>query len=260
MADPCGPISPCTDLDGRLLLRRSVYGPQLAFDPGAVSLEGLPLQGAALRAVLDLRFEVRWRSTGLCYGPPTSVMGLAPGEVVTIGLRTRSVRTFSSLMRDAAEKSRSSSHTERETGPAPPSFSAGPFGAIAGLAAAIANTAGEASGGRFIDRVADQVAGTVGAVGQGLAGAAGLVSDKVDDAIDLLPIFVGKFGSIFGDAIGALGAGVGAVAGAVGGVVGAVAGIPGAAANAVGDLVDNVVGGAVGRRHGGHGAAHRGDC
>ncbi len=99
MADPCAPLAPCNDLDGKLLVQRSVYGPQLAFDPGTVSLAGLSTRGAALRGVLDLLFEVRWRSTGLCQGPATSVMGLAPGEVVTVGLRTRSSRTFSSLIR-----------------------------------------------------------------------------------------------------------------------------------------------------------------
>src|SRR5499427_7731751 len=116
MADPCAPLAPCNDLDGKLLMQRSVYGPQLAFDPGTVSLAGLSTRGAALRGVLDLLFEVRWRSTGLCQGPATSVMGLAPGEVVTVGLRTRSTRTFSSLVRDAAESSRSSSHSERDMG------------------------------------------------------------------------------------------------------------------------------------------------
>jgi hypothetical protein len=128
MADPCAPLAPCNDLDGKLLMQRSVYGPQLAFDPGTVPLAGLATRGAALRGVLDLQFEVRWRSTGLCQGPATSVMGLAPGEVVTVGLRTRSTRTFSSLIRDAAESSRTSSHSDRDTGPAQK-----PVGAGAGI-------------------------------------------------------------------------------------------------------------------------------
>jgi len=80
MADPCAPLAPCNDLDGKLLMQRSVYGPQLAFDPGTVPLAGLSTRGAALRGVLDLLFEVRWRSTGLCQGPATSVMGLAPAR------------------------------------------------------------------------------------------------------------------------------------------------------------------------------------
>lgn len=242
MADPCAPLAPCNDLDGKLLIQRSVYGPQLAFDPGTVSLAGLSTRGAALRGVLDLLFEVRWRSTGLCQGPATSVMGLAPGEVVTIGLRTRSTRTFSSLVRDAAESSRSSSHSERDTGPAPrPTGSAaGLGGIIGGIVSAIGAQAGASPAGRFVEQLADKVGDKVGQE-------AGRVADfgaaKAEQAIDLVPIFVGKFGSIFGDALGAIGGAVGTV---VGGIGGAIAGIGTAAGNAVSDLVDNVVGGAAG--------------
>jgi hypothetical protein len=242
MADPCAPLAPCHDLDGKLLFQRSVYGPQLAFDPSTVSLQGLSTRGAALRGVLDLQFEVRWRSTGLCQGPATSVMGLAPGEVVTVGLRTRSTRTFSSLMRDAAEASRSSSHTARDTGPAPksPGGSAGIGGIIGGIVGAIGAEAGASPAGRFVEQLADKVGSEVGRV----AGrAAAFADDRAEQAIDLVPIFVGKFGSIFGDALGALGKAVGTVAG---GIEGAVAGIGSAAGNAISDLVDNVVGGAAG--------------
>ena len=49
MADPCEPLSECKDLDGKLLLQRAVYGPQLAFDPGAVSFGGVASRGSALR-------------------------------------------------------------------------------------------------------------------------------------------------------------------------------------------------------------------
>ena len=34
MAD-CDPLIPCVDLDGRILLQRTVYGPQLAFNADA---------------------------------------------------------------------------------------------------------------------------------------------------------------------------------------------------------------------------------
>ena len=242
MADPCAPLAPCNDLDGKLLMQRSVYGPQLAFDPGTVPLAGLSTRGAALRGVLDLLFEVRWRSTGLCQGPATSVMGLAPGEVVTVGLRTRSTRTFSSLIRDAAESSRSSSHSDRETGPAqkPVGGAAGIGGLIGGIVSAIGEQAGASPAGRFVEQLADKVGEQVGREANKIAdfGAA-----RAEQAIDLVPIFVSKFGSIFGDALGAIGGAVGAV---VGGVAGTVAGIGTAAGNAISDLVDNVVGGAAG--------------
>jgi hypothetical protein len=66
-----------------------------------------------------------WNQVGLCQGPPTSVMGLAPGEVVTVGIRTRNSRSFSQLISDAAESSQTSSHSDRHvtqqgTQPAPP--------------------------------------------------------------------------------------------------------------------------------------------
>jgi hypothetical protein len=233
MAAPCDPLAPCNDLDGTLLVRRAVYGPQLTFNPDQPSLAGLSTRGAALRGVLDLLFEVRWRSTGLCQGPATSVMGLAPGEVVTVGLRTRRVRTFSSLVRDAAESSRSSSHTEREAGPP----RGGNIGAvIGGIVGAIAEQAGTSPAGQFVDKLAEQIGGSVG---RGVAQIGKGAERAAENAIDLIPIFVSKFGSLFGDALGAIG-------GAVGGVVGAIAGIGNAAADAVSDLVDNVVGGAAG--------------
>src|SRR5215471_20696251 len=242
MADPCAPLAPCNDLDGKLLMQRSVYGPQLAFDPGTVSLAGLSTRGAALRGVLDLLFEVRWRSTGLCQGPATSVMGLAPGEVVTVGLRTRNTRTFSSLVRDAAESSRSSSHSERDTGPAPkpPSGAGGIGGLIGGIVSAIGEQAGATPAGRFVESLADKVGAEVGREANRVAD---FGVSAAEHAIDLVPIFVSKFGSLFGDALGAVGGAVGSV---VGGVVGAVTNIGTAASNAISDLVDNVVGGAAG--------------
>src|SRR5215471_15908449 len=173
MADPCAPLAPCNDLDGKLLMQRSVYGPQLAFDPGTVSLAGLSTRGAALRGVLDLLFEVRWRSTGLRQGPATSVMGLAPGEVVTVGLRTRSTRTFSSLIRDAAESSRSSSHSERDTGPAPKPPSGAVGGAVGSVVGGVVGTVtniGTAAGNAISDLVDNVVGGAAGA-----GAAAGLV-------------------------------------------------------------------------------------
>src|SRR5262249_39399503 len=105
----CDPLIPCDDLDGRILLQRTVYGPQLAFSADATALTA----GAGLRPSLDLVMGVSWRPRGLCQGPPTHVMGLAPGEVVSVGIRTRQSRSFSSLVRDAAESSKTSSHSDR---------------------------------------------------------------------------------------------------------------------------------------------------
>ena len=124
MPSECDPLVQCDDLDGRILLQRTVYGPQLAFNADASALTA----GAGLRPYLDLVMGISWRPRGLCQGPPTHVMGLAPGEVVSVGIRTRQSRTFSSLVRDAAEASKTSSHTDRHTRerrPPPPSGGGG---------------------------------------------------------------------------------------------------------------------------------------
>lgn len=55
MAQPCDPLTPCQDLDGKLLLQRAVYGPQLAFDPGVTTVGGASTAGSAVRAMLHLR-------------------------------------------------------------------------------------------------------------------------------------------------------------------------------------------------------------
>ncbi len=229
MPAPCDPLSECKDLDGRLLLQHAVYGPQLAFDPGTASVAGVAARGSALRPLVHLRFEVRWRAVGLCHGLPTSVMGLAPGEVVTVGLRTRSTRTFSSLVREAAERSASTSRTDRQSGPAATG------GGIGSLLGGVIGAVGENVAG---------LGGTIGTFVEKLAaGARRELEESLLDKIELIPKFVGKFGSIFEDAAGAIG---GAVAAVGAGAVGAVTGIAGAAGNAVSDLVDNVVGGIAG--------------
>jgi len=153
MAD-CDPLIQCVDLDGRILLQRTVYGPQFAFNADA----GRLATGAGLRPYIDLVLGVRWRSKGLCQGPPTYVMGLAPGEVVSVGIRTRQSRTFSSLVRDASEASRTSSHSHRHTREQVPAQPA-------------AGSGGEGGGGR--------------------GGLAGLAEDALGAAIPLAPVIIG---------------------------------------------------------------------
>jgi hypothetical protein len=165
MAD-CDPLVQCVDLDGRILLQRTVYGPQFAFNADAGALAS----GAGLRPYLDLMLAISWRPLGLCQGPASSVMGLAPGEVVSVGIRTRQSRTFSSLVRDAAEASKTSSHSHRHTReqvPATPATGGGP-----------------AAGG-----------------GGGGGGVGGLAGDILGAAIPLAPIIIGLFGSRIADAM-----------------------------------------------------------
>ncbi len=129
MPDSCTPLQQCKDLDGRMLLQRTIYGPQFGFMPQA-NLMGMSAAGAGIRPYVDLTLGMTWSQVGLCQAPPVSVMGLAPGEVVTVGIRTRNSRSFSDLVSDAAEASQTSSHSdrhvsERGTQPVPQAPSSG---------------------------------------------------------------------------------------------------------------------------------------
>jgi hypothetical protein len=203
MADLCAPLPDCQNLDGRLLLRRAVYGPQLAFDPGPVPLVGVAARGSALRPFLDLFFSVRWVSKGVCLGPLSSIMGLAPGERVTVGLRTRRTQSFNSLFRQSVESSSVATHTRtritERTDVEPDAPGGGGGGGL----------------GIFDDILED-------------------LFDQVDDVIELSPIFAAAFGSIF-EVGGAI------IGGALGGPIGAALG--GAAGGAIEDLIGGAVGG-----------------
>jgi hypothetical protein len=254
MPDFCQPLKECGDLDGKLLLQRAVYGPQLAFDPGSISLGGASSRGSAIRPLVHVRFEVSWKAVGLCQGQPTSIMSLAPGEVVTVGLRTRTTRTFSSLMRDAAERSQSSARTDRQAGPG----GSGP-GLLGGIGEALGDLRGLLGGlGAAADSAAQRVAaGLESGFDLARENAKALARDRAiqverlqklgrvleeerEEAIELIQTFVGQFGSFLQDAAGAV---VGTVASGVAGAVNAVADIADAAGGGVADLVDNVVAG-----------------
>lgn len=203
MSDLCSPLPECDNLDGRLLLRRAVYGPQLTFDPGPVPLIGAVARGSALHPFLDLFFSVRWVSKGVCLGPISSIMGLAPGERVTVGLRTRRTQSFTSLFRQAVESSSVATHTRT--------------------------------------RITERTDVEPDAPGGGGGGGFGILDDiledlfeQVDDVIELSPIFAAAFGSIF-EAAGAI------VGGAFGGPLGAALG--GAAGGAIEDLIGGALGG-----------------
>jgi len=67
MAD-CDPLIQCVDLDGRILLQRTVYGPQFAFNADAGGLA----TGAGLRPYLDWCWASAGAPRGSAKGrPPT---------------------------------------------------------------------------------------------------------------------------------------------------------------------------------------------
>ena len=123
----------------------------------------------------------------------------------------------------------------------------GVFGAMASAVGAGTSMAG-VTGGSLIGQ-------TIGQLTQAQRNIQDAEQEAFDEAIELIPTYVGKFGSFFEDAVGAIG---GVVTGAVNGVVGAVTDIAGAAGNAVADLVDNVIGGGGGPAGAGVGAGFAG--
>ena len=137
MPDPCSALGQCQNLDGRLLLQRTIYGPQFALASQG-SVLGVAANSAGLRPYADLTLGMTWRQVGLCQAPAASVMGLAPGEVVTVGIRTKTSRTFTDLVSDAAESSQTVSHSDRfvseqGTQPAPQPSGGGGGGGGGGL-------------------------------------------------------------------------------------------------------------------------------
>ena len=209
LSDLCAPLDHCQDLDGRLLLRRAFYGPQLVFDPGPLPLGAVTARGASLRPFLDLDLLVRWVPKELCYAPIASVMGLAPGEVVTAALRTRRTFTFTSLVRDAVESSAVSTHTRTTTTESTHLTPSGRGGA----------GGGGGGGWDVLGEMFDEIAEAAG------------------DVIEIAPMFAASYGSWVEDAF----TGGGAIAGgALGGPAGALVG--GFVGHEIGSLVDNAIG------------------
>ena len=109
----CDPYEPCEDLDGRLLINRTMEGPPLARDEGELPLGALSMQGGALHPYFHLFYEQRWNAKEPCYGPVRSVMGLAPGETVTIEVRQREQTDYVRTVQTAFESSEVSTTTRR---------------------------------------------------------------------------------------------------------------------------------------------------
>ena len=71
------------------------------------------MAGASLHPYVRWTYGQTWTPREACLGPIRSVLGLAPGETVTIEVRHRSSVDYTSLMRNAADRAETSSHTER---------------------------------------------------------------------------------------------------------------------------------------------------
>jgi len=109
----CDPYGPCTDLDGRLIIDRTMQGPALALEEGELPFGSLTMQGASIRPYFHVFFNQQWIPKEACSAPVRSVMGLAPGETVTIDVRQREQVDYVRLVQTAMESSEVRTNTRR---------------------------------------------------------------------------------------------------------------------------------------------------
>jgi hypothetical protein len=109
----CELFKQCTDLDGRLLINRTIEGPSLAIDEAEFPFGSLSMKGASLHTYFDLNYAQSWIAKEACYAPVRSVMGLAPGETVTIEVLDRQELDFVNLVQNGMQSADVSSHTDR---------------------------------------------------------------------------------------------------------------------------------------------------
>ncbi|MFL6529486.1 MAG: hypothetical protein ACJ8KX_03350 [Chthoniobacterales bacterium] len=235
MADadsPCAALVACENLSGGVFVRRTIYGPSLIDDPRPLAFGEFSLSGGAIRPYIDLMYETRWIPKGLCRGPVSSVMSLAPTESITTGIRTEHRDSFTQMMTDSAESSSVHTRTRHQLSESTGQGSGG--GGLGSLLGGLAGAAGAAAGaiGAGVGKIANAVGGVAGDV-------FGVEKDIAGAVLDLGPMFIGRLGSIFED--------IGSVAGdIVGAVVGAPVAIASGAANAITGLIDGAIGGIAG--------------
>jgi hypothetical protein len=111
--DFCAPYEQCADLDGRLIINRTIEGPPLARDEGELPLGSLSMQGGAIHPYFHLFYQQQWIPKEACYAPVRSVMGLAPGETVTTEVRQREQTDYVRTVQTAFESSEVSTQTRR---------------------------------------------------------------------------------------------------------------------------------------------------
>jgi hypothetical protein len=109
----CDPYAECTDLDGRLIINRTIEGPPLARDEGELPLGSLSMDGGSIHPYFNLFYQQQWIAKEACYAPVRTVMGLAPGETVTTEVRQREQTDFVRTVQTAMESSEVSTNTRR---------------------------------------------------------------------------------------------------------------------------------------------------
>jgi catechol 2,3-dioxygenase-like lactoylglutathione lyase family enzyme len=195
--DPCAPFKSCDDLDGELLINRTADGPAIGVELGELPFGPVRMQGASLHPYVRWTYRQTWAAKEACLGPARSVLGLAPGETVTIEVTHRESIDTTKLVREAADRSNVSSRTER-----------GPAGSAV-------RTATEPAGSRSDTtdeqkKMLDNLAKAQEELGE-IRQSTRLAAYRDDGQVELQPLHYAELGSPFIELI--VGAIIGAVAG-----------------------------------------------
>jgi hypothetical protein len=111
--DICAPFALCEDLDGRLLINRTADGPAIGVELADLPFGPVTIKGASLHPYVRWTYGQTWSAKEACLGPARSVLGLAPGETVTIEVTHRESIDSTRLVRDAADRTNTISKTDR---------------------------------------------------------------------------------------------------------------------------------------------------
>ena len=99
----CQSFVECTGLDARLLITRMAYGQAVAVELAEMPLGPVSLSGASLHPYVNWTYEQTWSAKEACYGPVRSVLGLAPGESITLDVLRREDVQITDVVRSAME-------------------------------------------------------------------------------------------------------------------------------------------------------------
>jgi hypothetical protein len=111
--DLCAPYALCDGLGGQLLINRTADGPAIGVELAEMPFGPVTMKGASLHPYVRWTYGQTWAAKEACLGPARSVLGLAPGETVTIEVTHRESVDTTNLVREAADRSNSLSRTER---------------------------------------------------------------------------------------------------------------------------------------------------
>ena len=113
----CQSFVECTGLDARLLITRMAYGQAVAVELAEMPLGPVSLSGASLHPYVNWTYEQTWSAKEACYGPVRSVLGLAPGESITLDVLRREDVQITDVVRSAMESSEARTRLQGEKRP-----------------------------------------------------------------------------------------------------------------------------------------------